>query len=84
MIETQPVTKYGQINQDDVLVIETRTGIKITAIIDEKPCVEILQAVLTGWRINDTGVKEIYSRTENFRHILMDGDTLNLQLKVNK
>lgn len=61
-----------------------RMNLSITAIIDEKPCVEILQAVLTGWRINDNGAREIYSRTEEFRHILMDGDTLNLQLKVNK
>lgn len=32
MIETQPVTDFGQINQDDVLVIETSTGIKIIAV----------------------------------------------------
>lgn len=32
MIEIQPVTDFGQINKDDVLVIETRTGIKIIAI----------------------------------------------------
>lgn len=32
MIETQPITDFGQINRGDVLVIETKTGIKIIAI----------------------------------------------------
>lgn len=32
MIETKPITDFGQVNRDDVLVIETRTGIKIIAI----------------------------------------------------
>lgn len=32
MIETQSITDFGQIHRDDVLVIETKTGIKIIAI----------------------------------------------------
>lgn len=32
MIEIQPITDFGQISRDDVLVIETKSGIKIIAI----------------------------------------------------
>jgi hypothetical protein len=32
MIQTQPVTRYGQINKGDVLVIETKSGITFPAV----------------------------------------------------
>lgn len=61
-----------------------RIGLSITAVTDEKPCVEIQQVILNGWRIADDGTRQPYTRSDEFCHILMDGDTFNFQLKVGK
>lgn len=67
-----------------IMLNAARMNLSITAVTDEKPSVEILQVILNGWRIADNGSRKPYTRSEDFHHILMDGDTFNFQLKVGK
>lgn len=77
---------YGEefIADARVMLNAARMNLSITAVTDEKPSVEILQVIINGWRIADNGSRKPYTRSEDFHYILMDGDTFNFQLKINK